>query len=205
MSECLSDINGGSRRGLLAALLIMTVAFIPPAMDGQSSPSSSANDDTSGGLLPRNFVVTLRLVSQLFPQIVQESRTGRDLTAPGMPLATRAVFFTNGDGSRLVTVTVGHYRTLHDAAVAYQEALDRSKAAPGFRPISLLLNVGEEAFAGTSTMGGETHVGLGALDGKLIVGATLAGFRPTLDNFINLVALARAEDAASNAAAQDLP
>jgi hypothetical protein len=41
----------------------------------------------------------------------------------------------------------------------------------------------------------------------LIVGATLAGFpgfRPTPDNFINLVGLARAEDAASSAAVRAL-
>jgi hypothetical protein len=62
------------------------------------------------------------------------------------------------------------------------------------------LNVGQEAFAGTATVGEEIHVGLGALDGTLIVGATLAGFNPTPDNLINLVGLARAEDAVSNAA-----
>jgi hypothetical protein len=200
MNESINDIKGGSRRGLLAALLIMTVPFIPLAMCGQPSPSSSATDDTSGGLLPRNFVVTLPLVSQFFPQIVQQASTGRDSLAVGNPEATRAVFFTNGDGSKLVTVTVARYRTSGDAAVAYQEALEKSKEASGFRPIPLLLNVGQEAFAGTSSRGGETHIGLGALDGRLIVGATLARFNATLDNFINLVALARAEDAASNAA-----
>jgi hypothetical protein len=68
-------------------------------------------------------------------------------------------------------------------------------------PISIRLNVGQQSFAGTVTMGGETHVGLGALDGRLIVGATLAGFDATPDNLINLVALARAQDAAANAAA----
>jgi hypothetical protein len=49
-------------------------------------------------------------------------------------------------------------------------------------------------------MGGETHVGLGALDRHLIVGVTLAGFDATLDDLINLVTLARAEDAAANSA-----
>lgn len=194
-----SDTNAGSRRGLLA-LLILTVPFIPLTMCGQSSPSSSATDDTSARLLPRNFVVTLRLVSQFFPEIVQQSGTGRDSTAVGNPEATRAVFFTNGDGSKLVTVTVDRYRTSNDAAAAYQEAVDGSRRAPGLRPISLQLNVGQEAFAGTATVGEEIHVGLGALDGTLIVGATLAGFNPTPDNLINLVGLARAEDAVSNAA-----
>lgn len=199
MNERVSHTDGGSRRGLLT-LLIVALPFIPLAMGGQSSPSRSATDETSGRLLPRNFVVTLRLVSQLFPEIVQQSSTGRDLTAVGNPEATRAVFFTNGDGSKLVTVTVDRYRTSNEASDAYREALDRSRRAPGFKPISLLLNVGQEAFAGTANVGDEVHVGLGALDGTLIVGATLAGFQATLDNFINLVALACAEDAAANAA-----
>jgi hypothetical protein len=200
MNERISDTNGGSRRGLLA-LLIVTAPFIPLAMGGQSFPSSNATDDTSGRLLARNFVVTLHLVSQFFPEIAQQSGTGRDSTAVGNPEATRAVFFTNGDGSKLLTVTVARYRTSNDAAFAYREAVERSKVAPGFKPISLLLNVGQEAFAGTSNVGDETHLGLGALDGTLIVAATLAGFHATLDNFINLVALDRAEDAAANAAA----
>ena len=50
-------------------------------------------------------------------------------------------------------------------------------------------------------MRGETHVGLGALDGRMIVGATLAGFDATPEALINLVALARAEDAVANSAA----
>jgi hypothetical protein len=178
----------------------MTALLVPLARAEQSSAWSSATDDASGGLLHRRFVVTLRLVSQLFPEIVQQASTGRDSTAVGNPEATRAVFFTNGDGSKLVTVTVDRYRTSDEAEAAYREALDRSRAAPGFKPISLLLNVGQQAFAGTSAVGDETHIGVGALNGRLIVGATLAGFRPTLDNFINLVALARTEDAASTAA-----
>ena len=51
-------------------------------------------------------------------------------------------------------------------------------------------------------MGGETHVGLGALDRHLIVGVTLAGFDATTDNVNNLVILAREEEAATNAAAK---
>jgi hypothetical protein len=76
-----------------------------------------------------------------------------------------------------------------------------SEAVPGFEPISIP-PVGQRAFAGTVSMGGETHVGLGALDGKLIAGVTLAGFDATSDNITNLVALARAEDAAADAAAR---
>jgi hypothetical protein len=48
--------------------------------------------------------------------------------------------------------------------------------------------------------GAETHVGLGALDGTLIVGATLAGYDATPNNIAQLVALASTEDAAAKAA-----
>ncbi len=51
------------------------------------------------------------------------------------------------------------------------------------------------------TQGGETHVGLGALDGNFVFGATLAGFDATPDNVANLVGLARAQNAAFDAAA----
>ena len=50
------------------------------------------------------------------------------------------------------------------------------------------------------TVGAETHVGLGALDNELIVGATLAGCDATPDNIVKLVALARMEDAAAKMA-----
>jgi hypothetical protein len=49
-------------------------------------------------------------------------------------------------------------------------------------------------------MGAETHVGLGALAGKLIVGVTLAGYDATPDNIAKLVAVARKEEAAAGAA-----
>jgi hypothetical protein len=109
--------------------------------------------------------------------------------------------YSNADGTKLVTVTVDSYATVDGAAAAYREAVAKSEAVPGFGPISIRLNVGRQSFAGTVTMGGETHVGLGALDRQLIVGVTLAGFDATLDDLINLVALARAEDAAANSAA----
>jgi hypothetical protein len=70
---------------------------------------------------------------------------------------------------------------------------------PGFKPLSVS-NVGQKAFAGTVTMGAETHVGFGALVGKLIVGVTLAGFDATPNNVAKLVALAHKEDAAARAA-----
>ena len=46
-------------------------------------------------------------------------------------------------------------------------------------------------------MDAETHIGLGALDHKLIVGATLAGYDATPDNVTKLVAVARMQGAAA--------
>jgi hypothetical protein len=40
-------------------------------------------------------------------------------------------------------------------------------------------------------MDAETHIGLGTLDHKLIVGATLAGYDATPDNVTKLVAVTR--------------
>jgi hypothetical protein len=188
----------GTRRGFLAALLMIVVAS-PPALAESSESSSTAS--VSGGLLTRSFVVGLPIVSQFFPEISKIGSTGWNKTAVGNPLATRAVFYTNGDESKLVTITVDRYSSVSEAADAYKKALHLSVTAPGFKAISIPLNVGQESFAGTSTDGSETHLGLGALDGNLILGATLAGFNPTLDDLVKLVGLARAEDAAANAAA----
>lgn len=163
--------------------------------------SSSANAGTSShGLLPRNYVVLLNLVSHYFNTITQQDNTGKDSTAQGNPTATRAVFFINDDGSQLVTITVDRYRNASDASSAYQTAVQKSEEVPGFQPITIA-SVGQQSFAGSVTQGSETHVGLGALDGKFVFGATLAGFDASQDNVDNLVGLARAQSAAIDAAA----
>ena len=51
------------------------------------------------------------------------------------------------------------------------------------------------------TINAETHIGLGVLDDKLIVGATLAGYDATPDNTAKLVALARMQAVAAKRAA----
>jgi len=196
MSRDVGAMDVRSRRGWVTTLLIAAVLSVPLAAGGHPFPLT----DEFVGLLPRNFVISLSAVNQFFSEITEQSGTGRDETAVGRPIATRAVFFTNGDGSLKVTITVDRYLRKRDAASAYQQALEKSEAVPGFAPISIP-DVGKKAFAGTVTMGGETHIGLGALDGNLVVGATLAGFDATPDNVTNLVGLARAEDAAANAAA----
>ena len=159
--------------------------------------------DLRGALLPPYFVVLLNPVSQLFSQITEQGSTGKDSTAVGKPKATRAVFFTNGDGDLKVTITADRYRSSNAAASAFQEALEKSEAVPGFQPISIPA-VGENSFAGSVTQGDETHVGIGVLDGQFVLGATLAGFDATTDNVNNLVILAREEEAAINAAAAKL-
>jgi len=150
-------------------------------------------------LLPRNVVVPLRVVKRFFAEVTQQASTGRNLTAVGNPKATRSVIYANADDSKKVTITVDLYRNSRDAWPAFREALQKSKDVPGFKPISIP-TVGQRAFAGMVTMGTETHVGLGALDGKLIVGVTLAGFDATRRNISELVALARVEVAATKEA-----
>ncbi len=194
--RCVSDM-GGSRLERLAALSIAVVQALSLAAYGQSSPSSGATS-TSDSVLPRNLVVPLSVVDEFFPQVTQEASTGQNLTAVGNPKATRSVIYANGDSSNKVTITLDQYESSTDASSAYEQAVEKSKI-PGFKPVSVP-NVGQEAFAGTVTMGAETHVGLGALAGKLIVGVTLAGYDPTPDNIAKLVALARKEEATAKAA-----
>jgi hypothetical protein len=142
-------------------------------------------------------------VNQYFDTITQQDSKGKDSTAQGDPDATGAVFFINGDGSQKVTITVDRYRNSSDAISAYQIALQKSEEVPGFEPIAIP-SVGQQSFAGSVTQGGETHVGLGALDGNFIFGATLAGFDATPDNVVNLVGLARAQNAAVGAASSSM-
>ena len=192
---------GTPREGLLTRypLLFFFLLFfaLSLAAYGQSSPSSGTTS-TSDSVLPRSFVVPMSVVDEFFPQVTQEASTGQNLTAVGSPKATRSVIYANAENSKKVTITVDQYESSTDASSAYQHAVEKSKI-PGFKPVSVP-SVGQEAFAGTVTMGAETHVGLGALVGKLIVGVTLAGYDATPDNIAKLVAVARKEEAAARAA-----
>ena len=151
---------------------------------------------TSGGTLPRNVIVPLSEVTRLFPDIIREASTGRNATATGNPKATRMVIYESGDGSKKVTITVDQYGSPRDASSAYKQAVQKSQSVPGFKPVRVP-RLGQQAFAGTTTMDGETHIGLGTLDHKLIVGATLAGYDATPDNVTKLVAVARMQGAAA--------
>ena len=107
--------------------------------------------------------------------------------------------YTNSDSSKKVTISVDEYATASDASSAYQEAVGKSKTVPGFKPIPVK-NLAQDAFVGTVTQGGETHIGLGALRGTLIVGATLAGYDLTPENTANLIALTREQERVAKAA-----
>jgi hypothetical protein len=143
-------------------------------------------------LLPRKAVVSLGIVQQYFPDISVVARSGDDETATGNPVATRSVTFTDANGTKKVTISVDRFAGSTDASSAFQEAVAKSEAVDGFKPLSVP-NLGQKTFAGTVTQGAETHVGLGVLTGRLTVGATLAGFTADSGNVDNLVSLARAE------------
>ena len=144
-------------------------------------------------MLPRNVVISLSEVNRLFPEVTHEASTGQNLTAVGNPKATRSVIYTNNDGAKKVTITVDRYATASAASSAYEEAVTKSEAVPGFRPIPVE-NLGPNAFAGTVTQGGETHVGLGGLRGTFIVGVTLAGYDSTQENIARLISLTREQE-----------
>jgi hypothetical protein len=178
---------------LLGGAAIAEVGALSLACESSSSP------DISGTTLSREVVVPLSEVSRVLPDITRETSTGRNLTATGNPKATRMVIYGTGDGSKKVTITVDQYGSPSDASSAYQQAVQKSQSVPGFKPIPVP-HLGQQAFAGTVTMDAETHIGLGARDDKLIVGATLAGYDATPKNTAKLIALARMQAVAAKRA-----
>ena len=142
-------------------------------------------------LVPREAIVSLGAVQELFPDVTQEAGTGPNETAVGTPAASRSVVFTSADGSKKVTFSVDRYASPADAAAAFRTAIEGSRAAPGFQPAPAP-RLGEEAFAGTSQVGKEMHFGLGAREGVLVVSATHAGDIPvTPENTNKLTQLGR--------------
>ena len=148
-------------------------------------------------MLPRKVVVPISTVNRFFPEVTREASTGHNLTAVGNAKATRSVIYANSDGSKKVTMSVDQYSTASDASSAYQEAVTKSKTVPGFRQVPAE-NLGQNAFVGTVTHGGETHIGLGALHGMLVVGETL-GYDLTPENTAKLISLTREEERTTKA------
>ena len=155
-------------------------------------------------MLFRKVVVPISTVSRFFPEVTHEASAGRNLTAVANAKATRSVIYTNSDNSKRVTITVDQYVSSSEASSAYQEAVAKSKTVPGFKPVPAE-NLGQNAFVGTVTQEGKTHIGLGALHGMLIVGVTLAGYDPTPDKIANLISLTREEENAAKSALDTMP
>ena len=174
--------------GLWAAMLIVA-AIALPLLSACSDDSSPKSPPTTAALLARETVVPAGVVTQHFPDVSTEASTGLNETSVGNPVASRSVVFVSADGKKKVTLSVDQYATASDAASAYRTAVEGSKAAPGFKPAASPA-LGQEAFAGTSQVGAETHFGLGARDGRLIMSATHAGDIPvTPDNSNSLISL----------------
>jgi hypothetical protein len=192
-------MQNGSQRTPIALLLIGIIGTLSLAAYGQSVPPGSGTTSASESVLRRNAVVPMSVVNRFFPEVTQEASTGQNLTAVGKPKATRSVIYANSDSSKKVTITVDQYVSSSDASSAYQEAVQKSKTVPGFKPVSAS-NLGQNAFIGTVTQGEETHIGLGALHGTFFVGVTLAGYDPTSGNIAKLLSLTREEEAAAKAA-----
>ena len=171
------------QQGLWAVVrLVAASALLSLAACGDAAAPSAS-------LLPRDTVVPVSEVTKYFPDITKEASTGPNETSVGKPIASRSVVFLSDDGKKKVTVSIDQYASASDATVAYQTAVQGSKAAPGFNPAAAP-SLGQEAFAGTSQVGDEMHFGLGARDGRLIMSATHAGDIPvTPDNSNSLISL----------------
>ena len=193
MSGRIGETHNGLEPRPATSLTIALVGILSLNVYAQSPSQSAAATSASGSLLSREVVVPLSVVNRFFPEITREATTGQNLTAVGNAKATRSVIYANSDSSKKVTITVDQYASSSDASSAYQEAVQKSKTVAGFKPIPAE-NLGQNAFIGTVTQGGETHIGLGAWDSTLIVGATLAGFDPTPDIIDKLISMTREEE-----------
>jgi hypothetical protein len=199
MSSRTNERHSGLQVRPLRSLLIVVIANVSQTASGQSPLTVNNTTTASESLLPRNVVVPLSVVNRFFRNITREVTTGRNLTAVGQSKATRSVIYANSDSSKKVTISVDQYASSSDASSAYQEAVQKSKVVPAFKPIPAE-NLGQNAFIGTVTQGEETHIGLGALHGTIIVGATLPGYDSKPKNIAKLISLTRKEESAAKAA-----
>ena len=196
MSGCISERHSGLHARPLPSLLIALIGTLSMTAYGQAISPGAGPASASDSLLAREVVIPISTVRRFFPQVDQEARTGPHLTAVGGPKATRSVIYANSSNSKKVTITVDEYVSSNDASSAYEEAVQKSKAVPGWTPISAP-DLGQNAFMATVTRGEETHIGFGALSGNLILGITVVGYNPTPGTIIKLRSLAREEEAAA--------
>ena len=186
-------MRNGPRLIKFATVFIAAIEAVSLTAGEQSPSPANSFAKTSGSILPRSIVIPLSTVKRFFPEVTRAASTGHNLTAVANPKATRSVIYTNSDSAKKVTITVDQYPTASDASSAYQEAVTKSKTVPGFQPVPAE-NLGENAFLGTVTQAGETHIGLGTLHGVVIVGTTLAGYDSTPENIAKLISLTREQE-----------
>jgi hypothetical protein len=144
---------------------------------------------SSERLLPRALIVGVPGVRALFPRITKFASTGPDASAVGNPIATRQVIYQNAKGQK-VTLSVDVYPNHQSALSAFGAAKEQSDAVPGFSPLPSP-KVGQESFAGTVTQDGETHVGIGVLNGREVISTTTAGFPSDTETIDNVTTLTR--------------
>ncbi|HEY4433982.1 MAG TPA: hypothetical protein VGM99_06230 [Candidatus Cybelea sp.] len=186
-------LNGKGPRlqesALMKSATIVTIAILCALCTPCGASSLPPIDST---LLPMSAVLDLTAVRTYFPAVTRLAQTGAGTTAQETATPTRSVFYENGSGSKRVTISVDRYGSAADAASAYAVARKKSSEVPGFKSIKVP-NLGQRTFAGIVTIKGETHIGLGALSGNFVVGATLAGFDTSSATVSKLVSMSRAE------------
>jgi hypothetical protein len=170
--------------GLVAVLLVAGFAGTALAETGTTAASSS--------VLPRRFIVSLSVVGGYFPRVTHQKETGKNATSSGKPVASRQVIYANARAAKKVTLSVDQYASVRKASAAFDEAARKSKRVRGFSSLRAA-KVGQRSSAGTVTQGDETHVGIAALQGGMIIQATIAGFGATRANISKIVALTRHE------------
>lgn len=163
-----------------------------PAPATVTPPSSAPGAAPADATLPESVIVSQGVVASYFPQVTAQAETGPNPLRSGSPTASRFVIYASPDGAKKVTISVDQYRSSADAAAAYQEAAQKSRAVPGFRPLTMP-KLADQVFGGTVTQGAETHIGIGALGGTRIISATSAGYDATSDNIVKLRALTERE------------
>src|SRR3954447_3061416 len=166
-----------------AGLTLVVVVLLSVTAAGATSAASTS-------LLPRQWIVPLKTAQRFFPQITKQEGTGKNTTSSGKPIASRQVIYANHGSSRKVTLSVDRYAKRRRASTAFKEAVRKSKEVKGFRPLPKP-KVGQKAFAGTVTQGDETHVGVIALQGSLIMQSTIAGYKASDSNVSKIVRLTR--------------
>jgi len=173
-----------------AAVLLGALSLKVYAQDEVvTPPPSTKTSSTSEPTLRRDMFVSMSVVKDFFP--VSRNTSGTHSSPFGKPVATRVEDYTSSDGSLKVSLTVDQYANPGEALSAYQEA-DQKSQSDETNPIAIS-SVGQQVFAYMVSKAGATRVSIIAVDGPLVVGATLSGYEATTDNISKLGDLTRKE------------